>query len=370
MMSTAALALLAAAVLAALIAGGIRVRRANRERHAALTRGLREMSDRLDSLARELAEALERVRVEGLRARILESLGGTLDLDEVLVRCAEAAGSLSGVAASAITVEIDGSPHVAAVGVDPSAVGPIVGPPGKEAARAVGLSYHYREGSSAAEQMLSAVAVPVESQHGRLGFLTVFGRDEAPPVAGTDFLTLEAIAGHAGPAIDRAWRTSTSPAPATDILTGLANRQVLHETLALEVARAHRAGESLAVCVLDVDNLSEANAHLGQPGADRLLGQIAALLCEPRLPRERVFRCGGDEFAVVLPSAGRIDAEATFARVQASLGRLPRALGFTPSLSAGIAELKPDDDGVSLFERAERALRHAKATRKGKGTAA
>ena len=70
----------------------------------------------------------------------------------------------------------------------------------------------------------------------------------------------------------------------------------------------------------------------------------------------------------MLPDSGRIEAEATFARVQASLRRLPGTPGFVPSLSAGIAELKPDDDGVSLFERAERALRRAKET--GKGTAA
>jgi PleD family two-component response regulator len=44
------------------------------------------------------------------------------------------------------------------------------------------------------------------------------------------------------------------------------------------------------------------------------------------------------------------------------------APGAGISLSAGIAELKADDDGVSLYERAERALHRAKAA--GKGTAA
>ncbi len=69
-----------------------------------------------------------------------------------------------------------------------------------------------------------------------------------------------------------------------------------------------------------------------------------------------------------MPDSGRIEAESTFARVQASLQRGPHPLGSAPSVSAGIAELKPDDDGVSLFERAERALRRAKHA--GKGSAA
>ena len=54
--------------------------------------------------------------------------------------------------------------------------------------------------------------------------------------------------------------------------------------------------------------------------------------------------------------------------MQARLRRRPLSPGPPLSLSAGIAELKPDDDGVSLFERAERALRSAKEA--GKGIAA
>ena len=367
-MEPAALVALAAVALVLVLVAGVYARRANRETRAQFTHGLLELNARLDSLARELALAVETVREESLRARIVESLGGTLDLDEVLTRCAEAAASLPGVAAAAVTVEIDGVGLVAAVGVDPDAIDVSVGPPGGAAVRAVGLSYHYREEHREAGAMLSAIAVPIGPADRRVGFLTVYGQDEEPPVAGAEFKTLEAIAHHAGPAIEKARQTSTREPAATDALTGLANRELLHETLALEVARSYRNGRKLAVCVLDVDDLRTANARLGQPAADALLAEIAGLLRATLRPDDLVFRCGGDAFAVVLPDAGRIEAEATFARVQASLRRLPRPLGFAPSLSAGIAELKPDDDGVSLFERAERALRRAKEA--GKGTAA
>ncbi len=359
---------LAAFALVLVIVVGVHAWRANRETRAQFTHGLLELSARLDGLARELAQAVERVREESLRARIVESLGRTLDLEEILTRCAEAAASLPGVAAAAVTVEINGNSLIAAVGIDPDTLGATVGPPGGAAVRAVGLSYHYREGHGEAGAMLSAIAVPIGSEGERLGFLTVYGQDEEPPVAGAEFKTLEAIAHHAGPAVKKARRASTRQPRATDALTGLANRELLHETLALEVARSFRSRSKLAVCVLDVDDLRTANARLGQPAADALLAEIASLLRATLRPGDLVFRCGGDAFAVVLPDAGRIEAEATFARVQASLRRLPRPLGFAPSLSAGIAELKPDDDGISLFERAERALRRAKEA--GKGTAA
>jgi len=85
-------------------------------------------------------------------------------------------------------------------------------------------------------------------------------------------------------------------------------------------------------------------------------------------PTDLACRSGGDEFTLILRDARRIDAEALFVRIQAALPRRPFLAGSGLNLSAGIAELKPDDDGVSLFERAERALHRAKQA--GKGTAA
>ena len=95
---------------------------------------------------------------------------------------------------------------------------------------------------------------------------------------------------------------------------------------------------------------------------------MAAALRETLRPTDLAFRSGGDEFVAVLPHAGRTEGEALCARVQAMLQRRAGSPGSTVSVSAGIAELKPDDDGVSLFERSERALRQAKQA--GKGTAA
>ena len=91
------------------------------------------------------------------------------------------------------------------------------------------------------------------------------------------------------------------------------------------------------------------------------------MLRETLRPDDLAYRSGGDEFAAILPDAGRIEGEALYARVQATLRRRPDSAVRAVSLSAGIAELKPDDDGVSLFERAERALQRAKAGREGNG---
>ncbi len=375
-MSTAAIALLAAAAaLVTTIVVAAMVLRTRRMSDRRLTRGLVEMGERMDSLARELAHTVDKVHEDGRRARIVESLGQALDLDEVLTRCAEAAISLPGVDGAVVSVDVDGVSLTASAGIatldTPAAgiAGAVGGPPDGSRTRAVGISYHYAGGREKHTAIRSAIAVPLESESGHLGFLTVYGRDEEPPVAGSGFQTLEAIASHTGPAIEIARRrSSVRRLPDTDGLTGLGNRQVFHETLALEVARARRRGGRLAVCVLDLDNFKLTNLHVGQLEADGLLVEVADLLRETLRPADRAYRTGGDEFAVLLPESGRIDAEGTFARVQATLRRRSPSSAPTLSLSAGIAELKPDDDGVSLFERAERALHRAKEA--GKGTAA
>lgn len=369
-MSTAALAFLAALgallLTAVLAVSMVRARRSSDRR---LTRGLLEMGERMDDLSRELSETVARAREDAVRARIVESLGQALDLDEVLARCADAAVSLPGVAGALVGIDLDGAQLTATAGLDPDAAAAVSGPPDGSRVRAVGLSYHYAPGHDDGPVLRSAVAIPIEAGTGHLGFLTVFGRGDDPPVAGAEFQTLEAIARHAGPAIESArTRSALRQFPSADGLTGLGNRQLFHETLALEVARAHRHGRRLAVCVLDIDDFKLTNTRVGQIEGDGLLAEIAALLRESVRPSDVACRTGGDEFAVILPDSGRIDAEGLFARMQASLRRRPPAPGPTLSMSAGIAELKADDDGVSLYERAERALHRAKEA--GKGTAA
>ena len=371
-MSTAALALLAAvAALVAVAAVAVMVIRTRRASERRFDTGLLVIGERMDALARDLATTVERVREDALRARIVESLGQALDLDEVLARCAEAAASLHGVAGAIVDIELDGVALSASAGLPVEApgtarAGAVGGPPDGSRVRAVGISYHYPAGAGERTPVRSAIAVPVESEGIHLGFLTVFGRDEEPPIAGNEFQTLEAIARHAGPAIEAARRRGgVRHLPDPDGLTGLGTRQALHETLALEVARAHRHGRALTVCVIDLDDFRRTIERVGQIAGDNLLAEIGGLLRETARPDDLTFRSGGDEFAVIMPEARRIDGEALYARLQ---GTLDRSTGSGLTLSAGIAELKPDDDGVSLFERAERALRRAKEA--GKGTAA
>ena len=77
------------------------------------------MGERMDD-SRELSETVARAREDAVRARIVESLGQALDLDEVLARCADAAVSLPGVAGALVGIDLDGARLTATAGLDPT----------------------------------------------------------------------------------------------------------------------------------------------------------------------------------------------------------------------------------------------------------
>jgi PleD family two-component response regulator len=63
---------------------------------------------------------------------------------------------------------------------------------------------------------------------------------------------------------------------------------------------------------------------------------------------------------VILPEAGSRDAEELYRRIQFAVGSGASGPVERVRLSAGIAELRPEDDAVVLFQRADDALYEAK----------
>ena len=368
-MTIGVIALVAAlAALAIVLFVAVGGRRAHADSETRITTALRELGTRMDALSEGLSDAIERAREEGLRSRALGELGGTLDLDEALALTVEAAAAVRGVDAAVVrTTSLDGSPLVGAAGVprDEAEQQIVSGPPDGRGARAIEIAYVYRDGEEPPGALRSGVVVPLEVDGEPLGFLAAYSHDPTPRLAADSLARIEAIAAAAGPTIDTARRFREARAAGDhDAVTGLPGRSSFHDALAREVARAHRYERRLALLVLDVDDFHGLNDRLGQLGGDEVLAATAALVRGALREADVAYRAGGDEFAVLLPESARIDAEGLFARILATVRRHQTGL----SLSGGIAELQPDDDALTIFERAEEALHRAKSV--GKGTAA
>jgi diguanylate cyclase (GGDEF)-like protein/PAS domain S-box-containing protein len=152
-----------------------------------------------------------------------------------------------------------------------------------------------------------------------------------------------------------------------DGLTGLANRELFEETLALAVERAKRDGTVVAVLFLDLDNFKLVNDSLGHHAGDRLLVQIAERLRGCSRDTDLVARQGGDEFLILLADLaddGYLDAiEAITERVYEALAE-PFDLHETEFYARGSIGISvhPHDahDVETLLRNADVAMYRAK----------
>ncbi len=341
---------------------------AGEERLAAIAA---QLDQRMEAMVQDLSDALERAQEENRRSRVLGELGGTIDLDEVLTRTLDAAGALGGVDAAVVSVALESNqPLVASVGLgagEPAAT--VSGPPDGTTPRSIAIAYEHGPGDESRDgaPIRAALAVPLTCEGERLGYLAAYSRRGAAAFGATGAEDLEELALRAGPAIDNARRFSEARQLADlDALTGLHNRRYFHETLAREVARAHRYSRSLALVVFDLDDFKAINDRIGHLAGDAVLAEASDRVRDVVRSADVACRVGGDEFAVILPESSITDADQLYRRLEHAVSAKPFGQAGRLHLSAGATDLRPEDDAVSFFERADEALYRAKGA--GKGT--
>lgn len=149
-----------------------------------------------------------------------------------------------------------------------------------------------------------------------------------------------------------------------DILTGLANRSLLDDRLAMALAAAQRHGRVLAVAFLDLDHFKEVNDTLGHTVGDELLMAVARRLLACVREGDTVARHGGDEFILVLSDQASEDSVVqVLERVREVIARPYPLAGREVRLSCSIgASLFPRDgeDAGELIRRADQAMYSAK----------
>lgn len=152
----------------------------------------------------------------------------------------------------------------------------------------------------------------------------------------------------------------------TDGLTGLLNHRSFYETLSGLLREGRDRGRPVSLVMLDVDHFKRFNDHYGHRSGDRVLQEMAGLLCAEVRRTDVVFRYGGEEFAILLPGASSEEAlaiaERLRSRVQSHLFRdaRNRPVGRL-TVSAGVATFPGHaDTAEQLVEAADQALYAAK----------
>ena len=150
-----------------------------------------------------------------------------------------------------------------------------------------------------------------------------------------------------------------------DPLTGLANRRLLDDRMAMALVHAHRNQSAMAVVYLDLDGFKEINDTLGHGTGDLLLKMVAERLTETVRAEDTVARLGGDEFVLALWHVTGSDYAASVAARAIEAVARPYAIEGEEvriTVSAGVAIYPDHGDGAeALLKSADLALYEAKA---------
>jgi diguanylate cyclase (GGDEF)-like protein len=150
----------------------------------------------------------------------------------------------------------------------------------------------------------------------------------------------------------------------TDAKTGLLNATAWQREADTEIARARRAGESLALLLCDVDHFKRVNDTYGHLTGDDVLRGLAAELRQQVRGSDVVGRFGGEEFVVLLPRADADEACKIAERLRhraSVMGVYADSDAVSVTISIGVAVL--GTHGRDLFEllaAADLALYRAK----------
>ena len=101
-----------------------------------------------------------------------------------------------------------------------------------------------------------------------------------------------------------------------DILTGLATRLGLYESLRVEEARSARSGRPYSLLYIDIDHFKALNDTLGHHVGDEALKLLADILRKNSRNIDVAARFGGDEFVLLLPDTDKQSCNILIERIE------------------------------------------------------
>lgn len=148
-----------------------------------------------------------------------------------------------------------------------------------------------------------------------------------------------------------------------DELTGLSNSRKYQQTLDC----LQKEGSPYGIIYLDLNNFKTVNDTYGHKIGNELLKIIANLLKNCVRDKDKPYRIGGDEFALIINGAQSEETyKAIIKRIENSIERtiIIGSLKITPGISAGYARIFEDGGTSAEIERIAEKAMYAEKKRK------
>jgi diguanylate cyclase (GGDEF)-like protein len=157
-----------------------------------------------------------------------------------------------------------------------------------------------------------------------------------------------------------------------DTLTGLLNRKIFDDSFykvsslplldakLSQGERRHAQGSRYWLGVVDIDHFKNVNDRFGHLIGDEVLLLLSRIMRECFRFSDQLYRFGGEEFVVLLLCNDEADAMAAFERFRRVVAEYPFPQIGTTTVSIGFTAIEVGDTPAAAFERADRAVYHAK----------
>lgn len=150
-----------------------------------------------------------------------------------------------------------------------------------------------------------------------------------------------------------------------DGLTGLKNYKSFKENLARELASTRRYGYTSVLGVADLDAFKALNDKYGHVAGDHVLKEISRFFMKSTRASDVVFRCGGEEFAFILPRTRLKEGYRSLDRLRRNLANLEieyQGEILSVTMSVGVTAIFPTSDlsETDFLRQADKAMYSAK----------
>lgn len=147
---------------------------------------------------------------------------------------------------------------------------------------------------------------------------------------------------------------------ANDHLTGVGNRRTMEKELKVANEAFRRTGVLQAVLMMDLDHFKQVNDNFGHSEGDRVLIEFTRITSAACRTGDRLFRCGGEEFLILLPACSEETLFTVGEKVRSSVANSLSTVSGNVTISVGGSALREGEDWESWIRRADEALYKAK----------